>query len=347
MGLLTFRHHGPTSALPWKPAGAVALAACTLLACREEPTAPTEAQPTTEITAALASSWTSLPDYPFDVFAPTSASITNPTTRRTKFYVIGGRNRLPGAGHVTDAVRVFDESARTWRKLAPVPVPLANSNGAVAIGNKIYVSGGFTRVMVDGQWRLQPVRSLYVYDPATNQWTRKRNMPIVTTDGFSDAHQGLLYVAASCLDETYCGAGFGLGALWRYNPATDRWTLLRSSPHRGPGPGGGVIGGKLYVISDVGELGIYDPASNQWSSGPRPFNEFCSFPAFAVRGKLFVITCTGDATLMFDPKVGSWTKVANRPSQTAGTVSRVFLNGQPRAEMVGGARPGNNWLFTP
>lgn len=182
-----------------------------------------------------------------------------------------------GSGVITDAVRAYDASANVWRSRAPYPVRVRSTNGAVEIDGKLYVSGGFTRRWDErrGVWRLETLRSLYVYDPAANAWTRRRDMPITTANGVSAAHNGMLYVATSCYDTAICGETYDLGALWRYNPATDRWVLLGRVPHDPWDGGGGFIGGKFHIVEFLGAVDVYDVARGSWSSGPpRPFRAF-------------------------------------------------------------------------
>ena len=341
----------------WNVAGI--LLAGALGACESEPLEPTaEAPPAAVTVAALAGSWTTRADYPFDIFGAVSASVTNSSGRST-LYVIGGRPVLTaGAGRITDAVRAYDVSANTWRKVAPYPIRIQLANEAVEIDGKIYVSGGFTRRWNEAteSYVNQAVRSLYVYDPAANAWTRKRDMPTSTIAGLAAASQGRLYLAGSCASDIDCNGPVN-GGLWRYNPATDRWALLGPTPHNPTGVGG-FIGGKLYVLADApsftefSQLDIYDPATGQWSSGPHlPFPGFCDLPATTFQAKVYLVGCPDGGrrtTLVFDPKVGAWTEAAPPPTERGlATLSRVFVNGQARLELVGGARPGNNLQFTP
>jgi N-acetylneuraminic acid mutarotase len=328
-------------------------------ACQDSVTGPEQAEPAAEAraaaitAAALAGSWTTRADYPADVFSAVGAAVTNSSGHST-LYIIGGRPALAaGAGRITDVVRAYDVSANTWRKVAPYPIRIQGANEAVEIGGKIYVSGGFTRRFDAnrGVYVNEPVRSLYVYDPGANSWTRKRDMPTSTTGGLTAVNQGRLYLAASCASDLQCN-GPENGGLWRYNPATDRWTLLGPTPHIPTGVGG-FIGSKLYVLGDppsfreFSPLDIYDPASGQWSSGPHlPVPGFCDLPSTTFQAKVYLVGC-GSTTLVFDPKVGAWSEAAPPPDDGGSTLSRVFVNGKPRLELVGGERPGNNMQYIP
>jgi N-acetylneuraminic acid mutarotase len=334
-------------------------------ACQDSPTQPNEPEaPEPALTAsstavALAGRWTTRADYPVDVFSAVSAAVIS--SGQSTLYVIGGRPALTAdAGRITDRVRAYSTSSNTWRNVAPYPIRIQQANGAVEIGGKIYVSGGNSRRFDAnrGFYVDNPVRSLYVYNPGPNSWTRKRDMPTSTVAGLASAYQGRLYLAASCASDAECNAPAS-GGLWRYNPATDRWTLLSATPHH-PSGAGGFIGGKLYVVGqapsfrDFAPLDIYDLATGHWSSGPHvPLPGFCDPPSTTLAAKLYLVGCPDanrdPTTLVFDPKVSAWTKATRPPALKDGNapLSRVVVNGQSRLELVGGTRPGNNLQFIP
>jgi hypothetical protein len=334
-------------------------AALVLAACGDDSTGPT--LPVSSSTAvAAANSWLARADYPKNLYDAASAPITNSSTGRTTLYVMGGQPTQGGyAGTISNLVNAFDVSANTWAAKAPLPLRIRSSNGAVEINGKIYISGGFTRRWDEnrGLYFTETLRSLYVYTPAANTWTRKRDMPITTAEGVSGAYQGMLYVATSCDDSAVCSQDATHGALWRYNPTYDTWVLLSRTPHNPGYGGGGFAGGKLYLVDNLGDVDIFDPATKTWSTGPkRPFR-YCAPASAAFQAKLYLVGCHADddwngvyPMLVFDPKVGSWSQVAAPPVEATGhlwTLSRVVVNGQPRLELVGGTRPGNNWQWIP
>ena len=334
-----------------------------LLACSDDPAGPgvitvdPGAAPS-GAAAAAADGWRARADYHTTLWSPASASITDPSTLRTTVYVIGGNSKtFDGAsGRIISAVKAYNVTTNTWVAKAPVPVRVMASNGAVEINGKIYLSGGWSRRWdpIRGVWGGMLLQSLYVYDIATNTWTRGSDMPFVTAGGVSAGYQGLLYVATTCYDESCQDRD--LGALWRYNPGTDRWMLLGSTPHNPEKAGGGVIGGKFYLVTTAGAdvyLDIYDLATNTWSIGPRP-PYICAAAYTTLRGKLYLVGC-GDLPddghiLVFDPKTGLWDQAPAPTLSTTGsfrTLSRVVVNGVPGLELIGGAEPGNNWQYQP
>lgn len=92
-----------------------------------------------------------------------------------KIYVIGGM-RVVGSNYDFDGfmtVEVYDTSTGTWAQLADMPTRRWG-HSAVALNGKIYVFGGVSGA---GQSGWVPYSSVEVYNPQTDTWTTKSNMP--------------------------------------------------------------------------------------------------------------------------------------------------------------------------
>ena len=90
-----------------------------------------------------------------------------------------------------------------------------NLHAAVAMGGKIYVTGG------SYQW--ESVNSAYVYDPQADAWTQLASMSVARQLHASAAVGGKLYV--------FCGYGAGtvrLSTAEVYDPASDSWAQVSS-----------------------------------------------------------------------------------------------------------------------
>jgi N-acetylneuraminic acid mutarotase len=338
---------------------AVVAAVFVLVACGvDDSTGPGPMDAPSAAVAAAANSWLKRADYPVNVYYAASAAITNASNQST-LYVIGGKPRVStGEGSISNAVKAYNVSANTWTSKAPLPVRIRSSNGAVVVDGKIYLSGGFTRRFDEktGFYQLETLKSLYVYNPASNTWARKRDMPIATVNGVSGTYGGKLYVATSCYDSSYCGETIGRGALFRYNPANDNWVLLTRTPHDPWSAGGGFIGSKFYLLTGFGDLDVFDVTTNTWSTGPKRPIRFCQ-PSYAtLKAKLYLAGCHADddasgvyPMLVFNPAAGAWSQAAAPPVVVNHdwTLSRVVVSGSPRLELVGGDVPGNNWQYVP
>jgi N-acetylneuraminic acid mutarotase len=250
-------------------------------------------------------------------------------------------------------VQAYNVATNIWTYRASLPVPLYATNGAGVIGGKVYISGGLSQP----KWYRA---ELYVYNPAKNTWTQKREMPNTGAGGVTGVINDKLYVLTGC-DQEDCYPSQKSVFFYRYNPATDQWITLTTPTSSHSGGVGGVIGGKFYVTGGNyggGQLDVYDPATNQWTTkAPMPGERWGA--GAALRAKLYVIggeQRTIDGTLttvrtarVYDPITDTWT--TKSPVPTAGSpqlvASRVVLNGQARIEAVGGSRPGNNLQYIP
>jgi N-acetylneuraminic acid mutarotase len=274
---------------------------------------------------------------------------------KSVLYAIGG---VAGSSTLLGKVQAYDVATNTWSVRASLPKVLNTTNGAVEIGGKIYLSGGESAHKTAN-------RHLYVYDPGTDIWSQKRDMPIESYEGVSGAIDGKLYVLTSCRDEDRCVlAGTTMLAFYRYDPATDQWTSLPTPPLNHNLGAAGVIGGKLYVaggftvsagvaLNRNPALDVYDPATNAWTPRASMPRGRSSVMGVAVGGKLYVIGGVLDggtvtaATTVYDPATDRWTSRARMPLvKISESGARVFVNGKPRIEIVGGDRP-NNLQYVP
>ncbi len=329
------------------------------IGCHHDSTSPTsDTQPSAAV-ASASGAWTTRAPYPRDWSAASSVAVTNPVNGHDILYVIGGAPPLAGPGKISDAVKAYDVETNVWSNRARFPVPVWQTNGAVAINGKIYVSGGQSRRFDEtrqGYVRV-PLRSLYVYDPSANTWTRRADMPIqAAAQGPSATVNGFLYVATPCNGDPACGSPTDTeqGALWRYNPKNDNWVLLTRTPHDPSFGGGGFIGGKFYLSSEAAHaaVDVYDVATNTWSAGPaRPGSTVCD-PSYATaQGKLYLTCPVAQHTelLVLNPATG-WSLLGPTPNNAGGpifTMSRVMRGGRTLLELVGGDTPTNNLQFTP
>jgi N-acetylneuraminic acid mutarotase len=267
---------------------------------------------------------------------------------RPVLYAIGGlrTDRTISAG-----VQAYDVEANSWSIRPCLPQPLYGTNGAVACGGRIWLSGGV------GSLRHGYSRRLLVFDPGQNAWSRRRDLPAAGYGGVTGVIGDALYVLTSCGDDSV-GASAACAAFYRYEPAADRWTELRppASPHQFGA--GAVLAGELVVAGGLGthgetdEVEGYDPVADRWTRRapmPQPRSEMA---AVVLGGRLVVAGGieeapgrpgeAGATTLDYHPSSDRWSVAAPLASPRASVAAvRVAVGGEPRMHLLGGERPNH------
>jgi N-acetylneuraminic acid mutarotase len=305
--------------------------------------------------AAAVNSWITRANLPGIERSGLTTAVVQNASGQSVLYALGGR--VIETGGSLGKVQAYDAATNTWSVRASMPIPVYATNGAGVIDGKIYVSGGVTR---DKVFR----NELQVYDPATDTWALKASLPDGTWGGVTGVFGGKLYVLTS-LQQEDSYVDFVPLTLFRYDPATDHWTQLASSPPQIRQPMGGFIGGKLYITGATPPhpgaaplFHAYDPTTNQWTSRtPLPRVRFGGI-GVTLAGKLYVIgglqvdpddgVRSVRTTSVYNPNTDRWSEVAPIPVDRLGASgSRIIRGGVARIAVVGGTRPGNNLEFTP
>ena len=326
-----------------------AIPLCLLLAsCTDGITKPEDAdgRSASEDAAVVSNRWITRANLPgTERFDLATAAVTN-APGQWVLYAIGGE--AADGGSLTK-VQAYNVVTNTWSNRAPLPAPRHSTNGAGVIGGKIYVTGG-----IEGNDDFRDEQ--FVYDPATDTWTEKSPMPTQGFRGVTGVIDGKLYVFTGC-DQENC-FDFVSRALYRYDPATDRWTVLAPPNFLHDWGYGGVIGGKFYLTGGSDALEAYDPATGTWTTrAPLPRRRWLGASA-ALGGELYVIGGfieRGNGTIeairtvsVYNPVSNTWRRAAPVPEAfIALSASRVALDGKPRIHVVGGPRPGNNRAYVP
>jgi len=301
--------------------GCLVLSSCD--STRLDTTAPTdESPPLSAATAATSNTWVSKRQLP----SPPGGKAG---TLNGIIYVMGGRNSS-GQSLPTMA---YNLSTNSWSTRRALPSARGGVNGVTPLKGKLFVTGGSNS---SGQL----TRTLFIYDPATNSWSRGADMPRAAGCGIQGAINGQLYVYAGCI-----GVPFGRDAhgFFRYNPHTNRWVTLTPPPRRHTfGPFGGALADKFYVgggwwdHAPTGFVSAYDPATDTWAD--RASNGH-TFGAYAVLGgKLYVAGGEDDAPFaindlsVYDPVSNTWAAKAPMPVKRSNAIGaaaggRFFVMG--------------------
>ena len=224
-------------------------------------------------------------------------------------YAIGGTN---GAVNTLRLVEAYNTNTNAWTTKG-VPPTSRNFLSAAAINGIIYAVGGQvegTNGIVDASQLLE------AYDPATDMWATKADMPTGRDWVGVGVVNGILYAVG----------GYGRNTerqeLEAYNPGTDTWTSKTPMPTPRSAPGVGVINGILYVVGgydhstgkSVTTVEAYDPGTGTWNTTPlvpmpTPRN---GFGVAVIDGILYAIGGDNNNVISavveaYDPATDKWT----------------------------------------
>lgn len=281
--------------------------------------------------------------------APTKRTEVVAAALGEKIYVLGGFAE-PALGNlasltISDRMEEYDSATDRWSNTSPLPVGLHHA-GAVSVGGKLYLIGGFTRSFFS-VW--QPVASLFIYDPATDRWTEGTPMP---------TPRGALAVAESNGQLFAIGGYDGTGnsaSVEVYDPASDSWSKRAPLPTPRDHLAAVSVGGKLYTFGgrlnrDYGHnLAVtegYDPSTDRWTRAADLPTPRSGITAGVIRGIVYVVggeapQGTFQTNEAYDPATDRWQTMAPMPTGRHGLGSAV-VNEQLYV-LSGGPTPGGSF----
>lgn len=270
---------------------------------------------------------------------------------------------------LTLCVAVSAQAQGKWIKLAPFPEPAEELLGA-SVGGKMYVFCG----LAPG-WK--PMGLVYEYDPASDKWTKKKAMPLLSHHVALAEYRGKIYAFGGfAYPQSGPAAWMPVDNAWEYDPATDIWKPLAPMPTKRGSPVAAVVGDRIYVIGgaalppgskdtailptrphmSLGTVEEYDPSTNTWrvrASMPTPRNHAT---AAAVNSKIYVIggrtgtafvtsgSSNVDVVEEYDPATDSWGSArARMPSARSAMASAAY---EGRIYVTGGEGQDAQRMYT-
>ena len=220
------------------------------------------------------------------------------------------------------------------------PAPTARTEVAVAaLDGSIYVIGGFER---PNSWKIRQSSvstKVEAYDPATNRWSSKPDLPTGLHHAGAAVLAGALYVVG----------GFTVSddALWnpsdrvfRFDPAGGTWTERAPLPTARGGLAVTTVQGKLYAVSgydgqrNPAAVEVYDPALDQWSAAaplPTPRDHLAAVAIdetlYAIGGRVRLNYRENLSTVeAYDAESNQWASKSDMPTPRSGIAASV-VNG--------------------
>nr|WP_239057065.1 kelch repeat-containing protein [Paludibacter sp. 221] len=210
-----------------------------------------------------------------------------------KAYVLFGRN---SSGTYKNDCWQYDSQQNSWTKKSSCPGFPRVKPVSFELNGKIYTGLGYYPLAVSSSMYLYNdslyLKDFWMYDPSTDIWERKVDIPLKGTDACS----GFIYDG-----EIYVGMGFhglSFGHEWcKYTPETNEWTVLNNFP--GVARFGGVacsngenvFFGTGYCTENISDWWIYYPEADTWKEQKNmPDKGRINPVALSVKKRIFVST---------------------------------------------------------
>jgi len=221
-------------------------------------------------------------------------------------YAIGGNSGKPVDRNLS-TVEAYDPAADTWTKKADMPMArmLGSGSAACVVDGQIYVIGG----AFGGDTILSAVEA---YDPATDTWTSRADIPTERYSPGIAVVDGRIYVSGGATKWGQVSKDWGcVPTVEVYDPAKDTWTQASDMPRIRVWHSASVVAGKMYIVGGVdfeviklhneGKIDedklaelfsivyVYDPGTDTWTT-----TAFCPFAtsghaAGVVDGRIYTI----------------------------------------------------------
>ena len=208
--------------------------------------------------------------------------------------------------------------------LAPMP-SISNQHGFEQCNGKLYKMGGAGD------------KKVYEYDPTTDIWTTKADLPFAANDHQSPilrcVNNKLYYIGGLIT------SGADVGNVYEYDPATDTYVEKTPMPTLREDFGSFVLNNKIYCFGGLtgapgtgtptNVMEVYDPATDTWdqTKADLPVAKWSGDFGCAVNGKGYAIGSTNtyvgypsltpvNTVYCYDPNTDSWSTKAPIPVST-------------------------------
>jgi len=226
-------------------------------------------------------------------------------------------------------VSAMHAPAPEWGSRAGLIEP--NSEFAVAeTGGRIFVLGGYPASR-------ETVRTVQIYDVATDSWTLGPPLPAPNNHGMAVSAGGKIYLIGG--QTTAQGSGSYVDTVYELDPAAGAWVEKAPMPTARSAGVAVVLEGLIYVAGGRpprgSDFAVYDPAADAWTTLPDLPSQRNHIAGAALGGEIYVAggrleggfqSAATAVVEAFDPATGTWRERAVLPRPRSG-MNSVVANG--------------------
>ena len=218
---------------------------------------------------------------------PTARGLFGTSAVGGTIYAIGGTTRGRDKLAVVEA---YDTVTDTWTRRADMPTP-RNALSTAVVDGKVYAIGGWGYDRPEGGWESidptmtgQDFSTVEVYDPETDTWATRADMPTPRSHMTVSALGGKIYAIGGGARIVAQRSGEQRPLLEVYDTGTNRWARAADLPTARSALSSSVVDGRIYVMGGASSSGptssteellrtmrilsvveVYDPASGRWT----------------------------------------------------------------------------------
>jgi len=257
-----------------------------------------------------------------------------------------------------------------WKTHTPFPEPTWELEG-VECNNKIYLIGGISNAWgAKSGWI--PNRMVYEFNPATDQWTRKVNVPDVMHHMAVTEYNGDLYCFGGYrTPNTGPDDWLPVANAMKYSPTKDSWTEIAPLPFARGAASATTLNGEIYIAggsyacrrkneseakplaphTSTNELLAYNPITNSYTTCAPMLTARNHHVLEALNGKLYAMggrvgssnafTFTNKIDLVeeYDPTDDTWWPKSKMLAAHGGMLScihngAIYVSGGDAIKMI-------------
>lgn len=214
-----------------------------------------------------------------------------------KIYVLGGLN-------TSGVVSSFEVIDLGYQQKASLPVA-TKCYGKTELNGNIYVMGGVTQVNGVETY----TKSVYMYDPSTDKWTPKADLPVYLKSVSAISAYGKIYVIGG---ETPTDPS---NSIYEYNPVNNSWSVKKSTIYEKfckPT----LYNGKIFIAggydqnNNTNNVAQYDPLTDTLIKKNNLQNGVVSSYLEVINNKLYLFDACSIDVLEYDSVLDKWSSVA-------------------------------------